>query len=82
MAPPAIIVVVTVALGSLLALALVTWSLVRRVRELTARLSTVQDRLDPQLRTLSHATEVTQQELERLADRDARGPRHPVPPRV
>lgn len=68
MATPAIIVVVTVALATLGALALVILGLVRRLKELTRRISAIQETLEPQLELLARETEIAGHHLERLAD--------------
>lgn len=74
MATPALIVVITVAVASVLAVVAVTLVLVGRLKEFGRRLSAVSDRLGPQLDLLSREAEVAQRELDRLsAGRDAGG---------
>lgn len=68
MGTTALIVVITVAFATLVALALVVLVLVRRVQELAARVSTIQERLEPELDTLARETEVAGAQLERLAE--------------
>lgn len=68
MSTPAAIVVVTVAITTLGALAMAVLVLVRQVQGLLATLRTVQDDLEPALSSLRQDVEVTQRELERVSD--------------
>lgn len=68
MATPALIVVITVAVTTLVALAVVVLLLVRRVRELASSLRQVQQELEPGLETLSREASVIQDELQRLSE--------------
>lgn len=79
MATPALLVVVTVALLTLLALGLTIVHLLRHLRRLTGTLRSLQERVDPQLEQLGRDAGVTQAELarvaeaaERLSERDGR----------
>lgn len=73
MSGTAALVVATVAVVSLLALALVVLALVRRTKDLTRRLSDVQRRLGPSLAQISHETRVAEQQLRQLGSRRDRG---------
>lgn len=68
MASAALLVVITVALLSVLALALVVLQLVRQVKDLARRVRNVQDRLGPRLEELARETEIASLKLEELAD--------------
>lgn len=67
MATPALVVVVTVALGTLLALGLTVLYLLQHLKRLTASLRGMQERLDPALRQLGRDAEVTSAELARVS---------------
>lgn len=67
MATPAVIVVITVALATLLALGLTVVYLLRHLKRLTATLRTMQQQLDPTLQQLSRDAEVTSAELSRVS---------------
>lgn len=68
MATPAVIVVVSVALLSLLALGAVVLLLLQQVKGLTGTIRKMQDELEPALEKLSRDTEVTQHELQRVSE--------------
>jgi hypothetical protein len=68
MASAALLVVITVALLSVLALALVVLRLVRQVSDLARRIRAVQERLGPPLEELARETEIASLKLEELAD--------------
>lgn len=68
MAMPALIVVVTVALATLVALGLTVVYLLRHLKRLTVTLRGMQEQLDPTLRQLSQDAEVTSAELSRVAE--------------
>lgn len=68
MATPAVVVVVTVALLSLLALGLTVIALLRHLKGLAATLRGVQEQLAPALEQLSEDTAVTQAELARVSE--------------
>lgn len=72
MATPALIVVVTVALLTLVALGFTILLGVRHLRGLTATLTQMQDDLGPTLDRLAADAEVTRAELERVSDSTAR----------
>ena len=72
MATPAVIVVVSVALLTLLALGVTVLVLLQHVKGLTGTVRTMQEELEPALERLSHKTAITQQELERVSDSAAR----------
>lgn len=67
MATPAVIVVVTVALATLVALGLTIVYLLQHLRTMTATLRDLQDRLDPTLQQLSRDAEITSAELARVS---------------
>lgn len=78
MATPALLVVVTVALATLLALGLTVVYLLRHLKRLTLTLRSMQEQLDPTLRQLNHDTAVTSAELARVAEAAERlGDRRP-----
>lgn len=68
MATPALIVVVTVALATLLALGLTVLYLLQHLKRLTQTLRGMQEQLDPTLRQLDHDTAITSAELSRVAE--------------
>lgn len=68
MATPAVIVVVTVALATLVALGLTVVYLLQHLKRLTVTLRGMQEQLDPTLRQLSRDAEVTSAELARVAE--------------
>lgn len=67
MATPALIVVITVALLSLVVLALTVAVLVGHLKRLSATLSTLKADLEPSLASLAADAEVTRAELERVS---------------
>ena len=67
-ATPAVIVVVTVALATLLALGLTVVYLLRHLKRLTVTLKGMQEQLDPTLQRLSRDAEITSAELARVAE--------------
>lgn len=72
MATPALIVVVTVALLTLVALGFTILVLVRHLRGLSTTLTQMQDDLAPTLDRLAADAEVTRAELERVSESTAR----------
>ncbi|MFP5308527.1 MAG: hypothetical protein ACLGIR_02995 [Actinomycetes bacterium] len=68
MATPAIVVVVTVAITSLAALAITLAVLLGHLKRLTATLKEMQQGLAPSLSKLSDDAAVTQRELARVSD--------------
>lgn len=72
LATPAVIVVVTVALLTLVALGLMVLAMMRHLRGLSATLARMQNDLGPTLDRLAADAEVTRTELERVSDRAAR----------
>jgi hypothetical protein len=82
-ATPAVIVVVSVALLTLLALGLVVVVLLSHLHRLTATLGRLRDELDPALEALTADAEVTRAELERVSRaarlEEAGAPRAPAP---
>lgn len=68
MATPALVVVITVALATLLALGLTIVYLLQHLKRLTLTLRGMQEELDPTLRQLNHDTQVTSAELSRVAE--------------
>ena len=68
MAAPAVIVVVTVALATVVALGLTVVYLLRHLRTLTTTLGEMRDQLEPTLTQLSADAEVTQAELARVSE--------------
>jgi hypothetical protein len=67
-ATPALIVVLSVALLTLVALGLTVLSLLRHLKGLTATLSRMRDELQPSLSALAADAEVTRAELERVSE--------------
>lgn len=72
MATPALIVVISVALLTLVALGTTVVVLLGHLRRLTATLSRMQSDLEPSLASLATDAEVTRAELERVSDAAAR----------
>lgn len=68
MATPALIVVVTVALATLVALGLTIVYLLQHLKRLTGTLRGLQEQLDPTLRQLSRDAEITSAELARVSE--------------
>lgn len=68
MAPPALVVVITVALGTLLALALAIVALLHRLRDLSGRLQTVKQRLEPESEALDQELQAAQRQLDELGE--------------
>ena len=68
MATPALIVVISVALLTLVLLALTVAVLVGHLKRLSATLSQMKNDLEPSLASLAADAEVTRAELERVSD--------------
>lgn len=68
MATPALIVVISVALLTLVVLALTIAVLIGHLKRLTASLSQMRSDLEPSLASLAADAEVTRAELERVSD--------------
>ncbi|MGH3441794.1 MAG: hypothetical protein ACRDUY_07080 [Nitriliruptorales bacterium] len=66
MATPALIVVITVALGTLVALPVAVLALLRRLRDLSGRLETVRARLDPGTETVDRELAAARRRLDEL----------------
>ncbi|MBW3658944.1 MAG: hypothetical protein KY457_09920 [Actinobacteria bacterium] len=77
MATPALIVVISVALLTLVVLASTIAVLVGHLRRLSATLSQMKQELEPSLSSLAADAEVTRAELERVSDAMAGGPQEP-----
>jgi hypothetical protein len=76
LATPALVVVITVALVTLVALGLTLVYLLHHLRSLTGSLTRMQDRLQPTLERLADDAAVTQAELERVSAAAERLGRH------
>lgn len=68
MATPALIVVVTVALLTLVALGVTVLVLLQHVRALMGAVRSMRDELSPALEQLSRDTQITQRELQRVSE--------------
>jgi L-aminopeptidase/D-esterase-like protein len=73
-ATPAVIVVVSVALLTLVALGATVAALLAHLRRLSTTLGRMREELDPTLQALAADAEVTRAELERVSDAAARIP--------
>jgi hypothetical protein len=73
----AAIVVITIAVGTLVAFAIVAWLLLVRARDAVEQLADAQRRLEPELALLARESAVAAERMERLAE-SAQRPGGPV----